>query len=379
MKKFLKSKSVFVTLLLIISLGICSQFSISVNASSYQLCNPSVNASYGTRWNTIYFGNYYQSDTSAQRKEPIRWRVLAVHGYDAFLISDKNLDVRPYNTSANPTTWENSSLRKWLNTTFLNTAFTPAEQQAIMNTCVSNPNNPYFGTFGGNTTTDKIYLPSLSEISQLSYGFFPDIRVRNHARLGTNTPYVASKLSMNASNRADCYWLRSPGYISSYACRVNEIGYGDIYGLSANTTDFAVRPVIHLNLGYYRYWRKGADIQSANDIVSHKNSASKTKISKPAQTKISLAKFLPKKHTIKVKYKKIKNVTGYEVQYAQNLKFKKKKTVYSQKNSSLINCKKNTVYYIRVRAYRKNTSNTVTKYGKWSLVKKVLPQKTYKK
>ena len=62
----------------------------------------------------------------------------------------------------------------------------------------------------------------------------------------THLTYVASKKSMNANNRPDCYWLRSPGYISSYACRINETGYGDIYGLSANTTDFAVRPVLHL-------------------------------------------------------------------------------------------------------------------------------------
>lgn len=62
-----------------------------------------------------------------------------------------------------------------------------------MNTTVNNMNNPYFGTLGGSTTTDKIYLPSLSEISQSSYGFYYDIRVKNHARLGANTTYVASK------------------------------------------------------------------------------------------------------------------------------------------------------------------------------------------
>ena len=371
MKNYLKPKFFIATLLLIFSLSLSSLPTLSVHAASYQLYNPSVNACHGTRWNSIYFGNYFQSDTSATKKEPIQWRVLSVHGNDAFLIADKNLDVQPYNTGNTSTTWEKSSLRKWLNTTFLNTAFTPAEQEAIMNTTVDNANNPYFGTSGGATTTDKIYLPSLSEISQSSYGFYSDIRVKNHARLGTNTAYVASKRSMNATNRSDCYWLRSPGYISSYACRVNEIGYGDIYGLSTNTSDFAVRPVLHLNLGYYRYWKKGADILSQNDISYQKKSVSQTKVAKPAQTRIYSTKFLKKKRTLKVKYKKVSNITGYEIQYSKNSKFKNKKIIYSKKNFTTINFRKNSTYYIRVRTYNRITSKKITKYSKWSSPKRV--------
>lgn len=371
MKNYLKSNFFIATLLLIFSLSLSSLSTLSVHAASYQLYNPSINSCHGTRWNSIYFGNYFQSDTSAKKKEPIRWRVLSVHGNDAFLIADKNLDVQPYNISNTSTTWEKSSLRKWLNTTFLNTAFTPAEQQAIMNTTVNNMNNPHFGTLGGSTTTDKIYLPSLSEISQSSYGFYYDIRVKNHARLGANTTYVASKKSMNANNRPDCYWLRSPGYISSYACRINETGYGDIYGLSANTTDFAVRPVLHLNLGYYRYWKKGPDILSQNDVSYQKKSVSKIKVAKPARTRIYSTKLLKKKHILKIKYKKVSNITGYEIQYSKNPKFKNKKIIYSKKSFIKINFRKNSTYYIRVRTYNSVPSKKITKYSKWSLSKKV--------
>ena len=71
MKNYLKSKFFIATLLLIFSLSLSSLSTLSVHAASYQLYNPSINSCHGTRWNSIYFGNYFQSDTSAKKKEPI--------------------------------------------------------------------------------------------------------------------------------------------------------------------------------------------------------------------------------------------------------------------------------------------------------------------
>ena len=61
---------------------------------------------------------------------------------------------------------------------------------------------------------------------------------------------------------------------------------------------------------------------------------------------------------------------GYQLQYALNKKFKKKKSVQTKKTKYTIKkLKKKKTYYIRVRAYKMNGRKKV--YGKWSKVKKV--------
>lgn len=82
-----------------------------------------------------------------------------------------------------------------------------------------------------------------------------------------------------------------------------------------------------------------------------------------------------KKNTFVIKWKKVDNAKGYEVQYALNKKFTKGKktkniTVASKVSFTAKKLKKGKIYYVRVRAY--NTSSKGSKvYGKWSTVKKV--------
>lgn len=67
------------------------------------------------------------------------------------------------------------------------------------------------------------------------------------------------------------------------------------------------------------------------------------------------------------------NISGYQLQYAQNKKFtKKKKTVKVGKNKVhkiIRKVKKGKTYYVRIRAYRKLSVKKV--YGKWSKVKNI--------
>ena len=104
-----------------------SKSSPAESTSSYGLSNPTISNGV-TTWDCIYFGNYYQSNSST--KEPIKWRVLSVNGNDAFLLADQNLDAKPYNEKYTDVTWATCTLRTWLNDTFLNTAFKSAEQAA---------------------------------------------------------------------------------------------------------------------------------------------------------------------------------------------------------------------------------------------------------
>ncbi|MCR5337808.1 MAG: fibronectin type III domain-containing protein [Lachnospiraceae bacterium] len=85
-----------------------------------------------------------------------------------------------------------------------------------------------------------------------------------------------------------------------------------------------------------------------------------------------------KKKTLLVKWKKVENATGYQVQYSLKKKFKGKKAKTKTKETSklklkLKKLKKGKKYYVRVRAYTIVDGQKV--YGDWSTVKKIKVKK----
>ncbi len=87
--------------------------------------------------NYIQFGSYPQAKDGVD-KTPIEWLVLVHDNNRALLISRYGLDSQPYNTEITETTWEKCTLRKWLNETFLNAAFSKEEQAKILLSNIDN-------------------------------------------------------------------------------------------------------------------------------------------------------------------------------------------------------------------------------------------------
>ena len=73
-----------------------------------------------------------------------------------------------------------------------------------------------------------------------------------------------------------------------------------------------------------------------------------------------------------VKYSKVSGAKGYQITYATNSKFTKgKKVVNTTKRTKTIQkLKKGKTYYVRVRAYKKDSTGRKV-YGKYSKVKKI--------
>ncbi len=225
--------------------------------AAVSLQNPTTDGNGVTTWDCIYFGNYYQSNSST--KEPIKWRVLSVNGNDAFLLADQNLDAKPYNEKFTDVTWATCTLRTWLNDAFLNTAFTSAEQVAIKNTTVVNDDNPYYDIEGGENTTDKVYLLSIAEASNTAYGFNGEFRTESETREAKNTAYAKECGAWTSRN--GYWWLRSPSYYSRSASSVNNYGYGTDNGTDVDY-DNAVRPALHLNLSSSTLWSYAGKVTS---------------------------------------------------------------------------------------------------------------------
>ena len=223
-------------------------------------------------WDCVTFGNYWQesvAETASAEKQPIKWRVLSVEGNDAFLLADEGLDNKPYHGEMTETSWENCSLRAWLNDTFMRDAFTEEEQDAIKITTVSNSNkdNPdeSIDSDGGADTQDRIYLLSAAEAANTAYGFDDRFYGMSRTREAKTTAYAydqgafASWIEEIDDNGK--WWLRSPGFDINEAAYVSEYGGGEYYGTNVTEDSFTVRPVIHLDLTS-NLWKKAAEVSS---------------------------------------------------------------------------------------------------------------------
>ena len=79
-------------------------------------------------YDELTFGAYPQDD---KYDEPIHWIVIGKYKTKIRLMSSLALDCRSYNDSHREVRWENSTLYRWLNDTFLNAAFAPVEQELL--------------------------------------------------------------------------------------------------------------------------------------------------------------------------------------------------------------------------------------------------------
>ena len=188
--------------------------------------------------NVILFGTYEQDNKSANGKEPIEWHALAKKDNKMLVISKKALDCKPFNTVLVDATWENCSLREWLNKDFLKTAFSQHEQDLIQSTSVSN--------YLGNTTTDKLFLLNKTEVE--NHLKFSDRKCAPTAYAIAHGAFTGVMSEKNGEKTC-FWWLRSQGINSSTACSCLNDGYFLNTGHSVNREDICVRPAMWITIG----------------------------------------------------------------------------------------------------------------------------------
>ena len=110
-------------------------FAVSV---STVLAETPITQSFDTIGGIVTFGRYEQDGNEENGPEEIEWIILDVKDGKSLLISRYALDAVPYHTESINITWEKCFLRSWLNSDFLQTAFTEEEQASIPETEVDN-------------------------------------------------------------------------------------------------------------------------------------------------------------------------------------------------------------------------------------------------
>lgn len=189
------------------------------------------------RGDTFSFGTYEQDNDLSDGAEEILWIVISNKDGQLHAISKYGLDSGFYHDEDEAVTWEESSLREWLNSDFYENAFSEEEKSRIISPELSNRDNPYYNTKGGNSTQDFVSLLTVKEAETLTRDIsicFP-------------TPYGMQNGIYSDPETGHCeWWLRTVGINENTASTVGKTGYTDAIGSRVVCPGVAVRPCIYI-------------------------------------------------------------------------------------------------------------------------------------
>ncbi len=182
---------------------------------------------------TVLLGSYEQDGNAENGAEDILWRVLAIEGNKALVVSEYCLDARAYDSTDGATPWESSDIRAWLNGEFLETAFTSQEDNLIYNLLNE--------TSAGSFSRDRVFLLSADEVAT----YFKN----NGDRTAAATVFAKDAgVSYLKSNDHCGWWLRTIGGVGSRIVFVNSAGNIQYEGENVAYL-YGIRPAMWIDVG----------------------------------------------------------------------------------------------------------------------------------
>ncbi len=200
---------------------------------------------------TFYLGTFEQDCNAKNGKEPIEWVVLSNKNNELFVMSRYGLESMPFNKTSSNTTWADSTIRKWLNGDFYNSSFSKDEKKLLKTKTIRNHSNTSSIVHVKNEpdTKDKVFLLSVDEAEERSYGFSGSSEFRD-THICEPTAYAKTHIKTGMQ-----YWwwtrnthLKIAG--SSLALKVRD----DYPGSSPDVAriyyenDYIVRPAMYIDL-----------------------------------------------------------------------------------------------------------------------------------
>jgi hypothetical protein len=186
---------------------------------------------------------------------PYDWSVLDVQEGKALIITEKVVEDRAYHETETDITWSDCTLRQYLNGEFYD-SFGASDKARIAATKNANRDNPWYGTRGGEDTTDKVFLLSLEEVVRY-FGDSGQLQLVNRDESSAEIDELNSEIDdYYNEERTACdndmvdtmWWLRSPGSLSILAASVDDLGVIDVKGYGVFGNGGGVRPALWLML-----------------------------------------------------------------------------------------------------------------------------------
>jgi hypothetical protein len=175
----------------------------------------------------------------------ITYTVLAVNGTQMLISSKESIAALPYNKYKKDTTWETCDIRTYLNNDYYS-SLSSAEKNMIVETTLTNNDNPCFGTNGGTVTKDRIFLLSIEDVLQYMGNFD---EYKNHPRRKFIDDDHNSKRVTLYNEKALNWYLRTPGKLKSMVIVVDNWGAINLVGQDVNAGSYGIRPAMWIRQG----------------------------------------------------------------------------------------------------------------------------------
>ena len=221
-------------------------------------CKPS-----STYWSFQDDNGYTPNNIYYFKYEPLEWRVLdpatglilceSIIDSQAYSNTIYKYGTDPHHSSFNAywndaehthyvNDYATSSIRAWLNDDFYNTAFSSSQKASILTSELDNKaDSTSYSEYDSETTYDKVFLLSWSEMQNTAYGFSS-----SSARQAKGTDYAKCQgLLVKSSNECSFQRLRSAGSSSDSTCSV--YNDGDLDCIDVNGIHRGVRPAIKIS------------------------------------------------------------------------------------------------------------------------------------
>ena len=147
-----------------------------------------------------------------------KWLIVDKKGSKFLMVKSEPVSGYPYNDRDMDVTWEESTIRAFLNSEFMDMAFYPEMKETFVDAKITVADNEKYNTKGRKSTTDKIFLLNANQ---------------------------AEKYKSMLSNFLRDWWLIGPGGTQNTA---QFVSYGNVmdYGYCVNTTKINIRPAFWL-------------------------------------------------------------------------------------------------------------------------------------
>lgn len=132
------------------------------------------------------------------------WQVLAREDDRLLLVTNATVGMREFNSSEDDISWQNSTLRAWLNDEFLEDAFTESQRNLVQNTDVTCDD--------GSTVQDCCFILSVDEARSL-FEETQDDEI-NHDRSTTDNWWLRSSSTDN--EHKDICWMNGSLFLDGY-------------------------------------------------------------------------------------------------------------------------------------------------------------------